>query len=111
VPDATSPVTDGKHVFIVNSEGMLSCFDLQTGKVVWQHEYEDKFYASPTIAGNVMILQGRKGNAYLIEPSDAFKEIGKADIGEECGASPVPVGNRVYLRGKSNLFCIEGQAP
>lgn len=108
VPDATSPVTDGKHVFIVNSEGMLSCFDLQTGKVVWQHEYEDKFYASPTIAGNVMILQGRKGNAYLIEPGDSFKEIGKADIGEECGASPVPIGNRVFLRGKSNLFCIEG---
>ena len=83
----------------------------KVGKVVWQHEYEDKFYASPTIAGTVMILQGRKGNAYLIEPGDAFKEIGKADIGEECGASPVPVGNRLYLRGKSHLFCIEGQAP
>ncbi len=107
VPDATSPVSDGKRVFIVNSEGMLSCFDLQTGKVIWQHEYDDKFYASPTIAGNVMILLSRKGVAYLLEPGDAFKEIGKAPVGEECGASPVPVGKRLFIRSKEHLFCIE----
>lgn len=107
VPDATSPVVVGDRFFIVNSEGLLTCFDVNTGKVVWQHEYEDRFYASPVVAGRTMMLLGRKGRAYFLEAGDALKEIGKAEVGEECNASPAPVGRRIYIRGKDHLFCME----
>lgn len=107
VPDATSPVSDGERVYIVNSEGMLTCFDLPTGKVKWQHEIDDRFYASPTIAGNTLILQSRKGTAYLLQPGDKFVEVGRGEVGEDCGACPVPLGQRLYIRGQKHLFCIE----
>ena len=109
VPDATSPVSDGQRFYIVDSEGMVTCADLQTGKAKWQHEIEDRFYASPTIAGDKLILLSRKGVAYLLRPGDKFDLIGKGEVGkeEECGASPVPLGNRLYIRGKLHLFCIE----
>ena len=109
VPDATSPVSDGQRVYIVNSEGLLSCFNLQTGKVVWKQELEDTFYASPAIAGNALILVSRKGVAWVLEPGDEYKELGKGELGEECCASPVPVGKRLLVRGKKNLFCIESK--
>ncbi|MCX6997016.1 MAG: PQQ-binding-like beta-propeller repeat protein [Kiritimatiellaeota bacterium] len=107
VPDATSPVSDGKRLYIVNSEGLLTCYNLQTGKVLWVHEYDDRFYASPTIAGQVLILLSRKGVAYLLAAGDKFDPLGQGGVGEECSASPVPVGRRLYLRGKNHLFCIE----
>ncbi|MCX7006047.1 MAG: PQQ-like beta-propeller repeat protein, partial [Kiritimatiellaeota bacterium] len=109
VPDATSPVSDGQRYYIVDSEGMVTCSDLQTGKARWQHEIEDHFYASPTIAGDKLILLSRKGVAYLLRPGDKFELIGKGEVGkeEECGACPVPFGNRLFIRGKLHLFCIE----
>ena len=107
VPDATSPVTDGQRLYIMPSSGMLSCYDLQSGKVLWTHDLNDEFYASPTIAGNTLVLVNRKGVAWVLETGDAYKELGRGDLGEECCASPVPIGKRLLLRGKKNLFCIE----
>jgi outer membrane protein assembly factor BamB len=111
VPDATSPVSDGQRFYIVDSEGMVTCSDLQTGKARWQHEIEDHFYASPMIAGDKLILLSRKGVAYLLRPGDKFELIGKGEVGkeEECGACPTPFGNRLYIRGKLHLFCIEAK--
>lgn len=107
VPDATSPVTDGRRVFNVSSEGLLTCVDAQTGKVIWQHEYEDRFYASPTLAGDKIVLISRKGVAHIIEAADGLKQAGKGEFGEEVCASPVPRGGRLYVRGVKNLFCLE----
>lgn len=107
VPDAVSPVSDGQRFYVVNAEGLLTCFNLQTGKVVWTHELEEHFYASPTLAGKTLILVSRKGVAYLIEPGETYRALGKFELGEECNASPVPRGNRLYIRGKQNLFYIE----
>ena len=108
-PDATSPVSDGQRLYVVESSGMLTSYDIQTGKAVWSHDLEDMFYASPAIAGNALILVSRKGNSWVLETGDSYKELGKGDIGEECCASPVPVGKRLFVRGKNHLFCIEAK--
>ena len=111
VPDATSPVSDGVNFYTVDSEGMMTCADLQTGKAKWQHEIDDRFYASPTLVGDKMLLLSRKGHAYVLKPGDKFEQVGKGELGEECNASPAPLGNRVYIRGKQHLFCIEEAKP
>ena len=109
VPDATSPVSDGQRFYVINSEGLITCYNLFTGKVVWTHELDDRFYASPTIAGNALILVSRKGVSWVLDPGAEYKELGRGDLGEECCASPIPMGKRLYLRGKKNLFCIESK--
>ncbi len=109
VPDAVSPVSDGRRVYCISGGGLLTCYALQSGKVIWTHDLEDSFYASPTIAGNVLILVSRKGTSWVIEPGDAYKELGRGALGEECCASPVPLGKRLLLRGKNTLFCIESK--
>ncbi len=35
-----------------------------------------------------------------------FKETGRAELDEECGASPSFAPGRIYLRGKEHLYCI-----
>ncbi len=109
VPDAVSPVSDGRRVYCVSGGGLLTCYALQTGKVIWTHDLEDSFYASPTLAGNALVLVSRKGISWVIEPGDAYKELGRGALGEECCASPVPLGKRLLLRGKKNLFCIDSK--
>jgi len=107
VPDATSPVCDGKRVYIV-SGAQLHCINLETGAVLWTQDLGEEFYASPTIAGDSLILISRKGISWVLEPGDIYKERGKGDLGEEC-CSIVPIGKRLLVRGKNNLFCIGGK--
>ena len=107
VPDITSPVSDGQYVYLQNSGGELHCVDAQTGKKIWSHELEGKFSASPVIVGKTLLLLNESGVAYLVQTGKEYKEIGRGEIEEEgCIASPAPVGNRLYIRGKLNLFCI-----
>ena len=110
VPDAPSPVSDGQRIYLVDPNGTLSCLRQDTGKVVWTHDFDDHFYASPTLAGGTLILLSRKGVAYLIAPGDSYRELGKFELGEKCNACPVPRGHRLFVRGHQNLFCIEGAA-
>ena len=42
-PDATSPVSDGQRVYLITSEGQLTCYEIATGKVVWTHDFSESF--------------------------------------------------------------------
>jgi len=107
VPDVTSPVSDGQYVYLLTTGGDLHCIEAQTGKKVWSHELEGKFSASPVIVGKTLLLLSEGGVAYLVETGGKYKELGRGEIDDDgCIASPAPVGKRLYIRGKLNLFCI-----
>ncbi len=38
-----SPVLAGKRCYTLGAEGMLSCTDLESGAVIWQHDLQKKF--------------------------------------------------------------------
>ena len=107
VPDASSPVSDGQRIYLLDPNGTLTCLQQTTGQVVWTHDFEDHFYASPTLAGGTLILLSRKGVAYLVATGDSYRALGKFEVGEKCNASPVPRGHRLLVRGQHSLFCIE----
>ena len=106
VPDIASPVSDGSYVYLLDSDGELHCIDAQTGKQVWSHEFEGRFSASPVIIGKTLLVLSEKGVACLVATGGQYKELGRGEIDDECRASPAPVGTRLYIRGKTNLFCI-----
>ena len=108
VPDAPSPVSDGQRIYLLDPNGTLTCLRQATGQAVWTHDYDDHFYASPTLAGGTLILLSRKGVAYLVATGDSYRELGKFDLNEKCNASPVPREHRLLVRGQQSLFCIEG---
>ena len=110
VPDAPSPVSDEQRCYFIDPNGLLTCLHAATGKSVWTHELGEHFYASPTIAGGTLILLSRKGVAQLLATGESYRLLGKFEFGEECNASPVPRGRRLYVRGKYNLFCVESAA-
>ena len=110
VPDAPSPVSDGQRCYFIDPNGQLTCLNAATGKPVWTQDLGEHFYASPTIAGGTLILLSRKGVAQLLATGESYRSLGKFEFGEECNASPVPHGRRLYVRGKQNLFCVESAA-
>ncbi|MBT3198546.1 MAG: PQQ-binding-like beta-propeller repeat protein [Phycisphaerales bacterium] len=108
LPDTCSPLSDGKLLWMM-AEGEFSCMDVATGKRLWNKNFESSFYASPVLVGDRIYLINRKGKVYVISAGRELEELGKADLGEACDASPAFAEGRMYIRGKKHLYCIEEQ--
>lgn len=110
IPDVTSPVSDGELIFLLDSSGVLSCYDAKDGKKQWQHDFGDECNASPSIAGHQLYVFTKKGSMEVVEVAREFKELSHSSLGEEIFASPAFAQNRIFVRGMKHLICIGAPA-
>ena len=110
IPDICSPVSNGTYVYLLDSEGLVTCYNVADGKKVYERELKEPFRASPSIVGDKLYLLSLKGVMHIAQVGPEYKELGKCELGEECLASPAFVDGRIYIRGAKNLYCI-GQTP
>jgi len=108
IPDITSPVGNGEFVFTVSTMGTLACAETGTGKLVWQHELEFEVQASPVLAANQVLVLGTQGELVAVEAGREFKSNGKMKLADSFFASPAFGAGRMFLRGATNLWCLEG---
>jgi outer membrane protein assembly factor BamB len=109
IPDVTSPVSDGALVFVLDSSGVLTCYDAKNGRKQWDHDYNEPCNASPSLAGGRLYVITRKGTLLVLEAGRAFKELSRSELGEPVFASPAFAHQRIFVRGKEHLFCLEGK--
>jgi outer membrane protein assembly factor BamB len=106
MPDICSPVSNGKLVWTLTSDGTLSCFDLADGTRVYKQSLEGDYLASPSLIGDTLYILKRNGQMILLPAGREYKEIGRSAIEEECLASPAFAEGRIYLRSTKSLYCI-----
>ncbi|NQT88201.1 PQQ-binding-like beta-propeller repeat protein, partial [bacterium] len=106
LPDISSPSATDELVFLLTSDGLLTCLDMKNGKIIWEHEFETAFSASPCLAGGKLYLTSEKGVTIVVQAGRAFKELGRSELGEKARASLAFGDGRIYLRGKTNLYGI-----
>jgi outer membrane protein assembly factor BamB len=106
MPDICSPVSDGKLVWTLTTDGTLSCFDLAGGTLVYKQSLEGDFYASPSLVGDTLYILKRNGQMILLQAGREYKEIGRCAVEEDCFASPAFAEGRIYLRSTKSLYCI-----
>ena len=104
--DASSPVCDDDFFLQAQSSGWVTCYDAKEGKLLWEHQFDSAFWASPTLVGRNVYLPGDDGKTYLFGLSDRLELIGTADVGEPVHATPAFADLRIYIRGEKHLFCI-----
>ncbi len=111
VPDITSPVSDGDVLYTLDTMGMLSCFELETGRTLWQEDLGMEFNASPTIAGNRLYLMGKDGRAIIAEVGRSFEKLSEASLAEPIRSSPAMADRSIYIRGEKHMWCIRADQP
>lgn len=110
IPDVTSPVSNGELIFLVDSSGLVTCYDAKAGRKQWDHDLEEECNASPSIAGHHLYLITKKGTLVVVEAAREFKELGRSALGEEVLASPAFAQNKIFVRGMKHLICIGQKA-
>ncbi|HUU68820.1 MAG TPA: PQQ-binding-like beta-propeller repeat protein [Planctomycetota bacterium] len=106
LPDICSPLATDRFVFMVQTYGMVSCYDAPTGKKLGEKDFDTEFNSSPTLVGGTVYLLDKKGVMHMFEAGPEFKPVGTAELGEESTCCPAYVDGRIYIRGTQNLYCI-----
>jgi len=107
-----SPVAYQGKAYLVGDKGQVHCLDPATGQTIWSAafpKHRAKFYSSPLIAGGRLYAAREDGVVFVADIQDGFELLAENDMGEPIIASPVPLGEKLLLRGNRHLFCIAGE--
>lgn len=109
-----SPLVTGGLVYAVSSNGHLLQANAATGAIT-AHERllpldseERVYWASPAAAGGRVHLWGKDGRALSIDPASPANPATVLEVEEQFIASPVFADDRIYARGETALWCLDG---
>lgn len=114
-PYVPSPLLYGNRLyFLSGNNAMLSIFDARTGKPEVEMERLNGItgvYASPVGAAGRVYLAGRDGGVVVLKEGPRVEVLGTNHLEDGFDASPAVVGNRLYLRGRTSLYCLGEAKP
>lgn len=107
LPDASSPVAHGGLVIIPTGFGVVSCLDVKSGVLLWEHQFDTGFSSSPIVVGDTVFIADLAGKLQVFKLSKEFESLGEYDVGEAVYATPAFVPGRVYIRTIHHVFCLD----
>jgi outer membrane protein assembly factor BamB len=108
VPKRASQLLIKDHLYMMNDAGVATCLEAKTGKLVWQMRAgTGEFRASPVFANGNMYCFAVEGGCVVLRCSPEFRKISSGKFESGFHASPAVVGNSLYIRSITDLYCIE----
>lgn len=108
--DCPTPVGRDGKVYLLSDRGEVHCLDAKSGKDLWKGTIpraSASYYSSPILAGDLLYAAREDGTVAVIKVGEGGMELlSQNEMGERIAASPVPVGDRLLLRGVEHLFCL-----
>lgn len=94
------------RLYALGDNGVLRCLDAATGEEKWSKRLGGDFSSSPILAGDAIYATNETGKTYVFRPGDKYEPLAENDLGEPCFATPVPVGERLFLRTGAAVYCL-----
>ena len=105
-----TPVAYQGRVILVGDKGEVTSIDPATGKTIWTGAFPKNranYYASPLVAGGKLFAPREDGTVFVASVADdKFELLAENNMAESVIGSPVPLSNRILLRGETHLFCV-----
>lgn len=109
-PYVASPILyDDRIYLLADLKAVLSCYDAKTGQPIFEGQRLTglkQIYASPVGAGGHVYIPDRSGTTMVIKQSDTFETVATNTLDDGFDASPVVIGDELYLKGNKYLYCI-----
>jgi len=110
-PYTPSPVLMGDLLyFLRENKGRLSCLNAKDGKENYTNEKIEELgdlFTSPIGSNDRLYFLGRKGLTCVIKHGPEFKVLANNQLDDIFIASPIIVGDTIYLRGSKYLYSIK----
>ncbi|HEV8541583.1 MAG TPA: PQQ-binding-like beta-propeller repeat protein [Verrucomicrobiae bacterium] len=105
-------VHDG-YIYIHNDPGVAECFELKTGKLIWEERLKGKG-PSGSNWSSVMLADGncytitQGGDCFVFKASPKFELVAVNPLVEPSNSSVAPSDGELFLRTQKSLWCISG---
>ena len=112
-PYVSSPLLyGGRLYFFQHVTPIISCLDAASGEPHFFRTRLDgitRVYASSIGVNDRIYVVGREGTTLVLENSSQLNVLARNELDDGFDASPAVVGNQLFLRGGSHLYCIAEQ--
>ena len=112
-PDLASPVVYQGLLYAVAQGGVLTCFEPQTGELVWRKRLPKGDYRSAIVAGDgKLYIMTLGGVIQVVKAGRDFELLASNDLAEYSESSIAVTKDCFLVRTEDHLFCVErGPAP
>jgi len=98
-------------IFVHNDPGIAECFDLQTGKLIWEQRLTGESsrgtnWSSVMIADGLCYTMTQGGDCFVFRAGPQFELVATNSLGEHSNSSIVPSDGQLFLRTYKHLWCI-----
>jgi outer membrane protein assembly factor BamB len=102
------PTIVGKYIYQLNSQGVLGCWELATGKKVYGEKLDgiSTKWASPVVDPAGRLFFASAGKSFVVQAGPQFSILATNDLGDGNHPSPAVAGGRMILVGLKDVYCI-----
>ncbi|MEP0844737.1 MAG: PQQ-binding-like beta-propeller repeat protein [Phycisphaerae bacterium] len=107
--DVPTPVSDGRHLYVLHDNGFLSCLDPKTGKPFYARQRLPRgtYSASPLLAGDRLYCLSESGRTTVVAAGPEFKVLSENQLDDGYTLSSIAVsGRELFIRTSTSLYCI-----
>ncbi|MGH7968772.1 MAG: PQQ-binding-like beta-propeller repeat protein, partial [Limisphaerales bacterium] len=94
-------------LYAVDDNGVVSCWEALSGKMIWSERIGGHFTASPLGAPGRVYLFSEEGKTTVLATGREFKKLAENELGDGFMASPAVSGQALFLRSKTALYRLE----
>ena len=109
VPHIPSLVAHEDRLYAWNDQGILTCYDAESGRRLWRERVGGKFFSSPVCVNGVLYCASADGEMIVVEVGEQFQELARIDLGEETHATPAVANGAMFIRTFSHLISVGGR--
>lgn len=111
VPLVPTPIAKDGRVYLCADDGVASCLEASTGKVLWRERIGGAFYSSPICVSGRLYCTAKNGEVVVLAASDEFAVLARNRLGEPCFATPAVADGVLYFRTHAHLISLGGKKP
>jgi outer membrane protein assembly factor BamB len=109
VSHTPSAILVGDELYTVADNGVATCFDAKSGKIVWRERLPGNYSASPVYANGKLYFQNEAGTGTIVRASKKFEIFGKNAMEEPTLASYAVADGALFVRTEKHLYRFENK--
>ncbi len=111
-----SPIVKDGHAYVSVTDGFGQCYELATGKLVWEERLPSsgasgQTWASAAMAGDRLYIVNQSGDTVVLRAAPKYEVIAVNPVGEPSNSTPALSDGEIFLRTQSGLWCIAEARP
>lgn len=107
----TSPLVYGDYLYNLKNNGLLSCFDAKTGKLMYKQSLKPGggISASGMASDGKLFFTSELGDVFVVKAGPKFELLAKNPLGDICMSSPAISNGSAFFRTQHYVIAVNGE--